>query len=555
MKSTALLKLVSAEIPFRGLRAFLVTFSALSTTPADLKAYDLTPDFRWTARVSPGSIGPGTNTVSFAVDSCGNSYVVTPLSGALTNGTNILINRGSLDILLTKYDRTGRLIWSNRSGGEGFATYYGMTLDQAGNCYLCGLCNGSKNADFGQITLTNTDTSYLFVAKFDPNGRAIWVDTAGENSGPLPEGIGTDRSGNCYVTGELFGQTKKFGSVTLTNAQQDSAFIAKYASLGNLLWVKTPASSRSSGKRVVVDDGGTVYWLGDYSGTLHLASFVIPAKTSPDRFWAQLDGSGNVISGTRIGASGSFASRINTSVTLDRSGHAYFTGTFDSSISSTNIDFGGLRLTPRGVTDAFVAKCDTNGRALWVRTIGGAGFDYGGDIAVDGDGICYGVWSSASNDCDFGGATLGSGGNYDIFVAKFDSTGNLIWVKQAGGTQFDVGLGIGLDSADNCYVMGAFSGTSSFGRLELTTSDSPSFFLARINRPSPVLSLATVGPELLILWPTNKTGFVLEGTKALWESATWSPVTVPSGIVGDQQAVIIHSSVEASGFYRLRESE
>src|SRR5437867_10628875 len=132
MKSTALLKLVSAEIPFRGLMAFLVTFSALSKTPADLKAYDSTPDFRWTARVSPGSIGPGTNTVSFAVDSCGNSYVVTPLSGALTNGTNILINRGSLDILLTKYDRTGRLIWSNRSGGEGFATYYGMTLDQAG---------------------------------------------------------------------------------------------------------------------------------------------------------------------------------------------------------------------------------------------------------------------------------------------------------------------------------------------------------------------------------------------------------------------------------------
>src|SRR5439155_7214054 len=98
MKSTALLKLVSAEIPFRGLRAFLVTFSALSTTTADLKAYDSTPDFRWTARVSPGSIGPGTNTVSFAVDSFGNSYVVTPLSGALTNGTNILINRGSLDI-------------------------------------------------------------------------------------------------------------------------------------------------------------------------------------------------------------------------------------------------------------------------------------------------------------------------------------------------------------------------------------------------------------------------------------------------------------------------
>src|SRR5439155_19665804 len=82
MKSTALLKLVSAEIPFRGLRAFLVTFSALSTTTADLKAYDLTPDFRWTARVSPVSVWPGTNSVSFILDSCGHSYLVTRMSCA-----------------------------------------------------------------------------------------------------------------------------------------------------------------------------------------------------------------------------------------------------------------------------------------------------------------------------------------------------------------------------------------------------------------------------------------------------------------------------------------
>ena len=80
--------------------------------------------------------------------------------------------------------------------------------------------------------------------------------------------------------------------------------------------------------------------------------------------------------------------------------------------------------------------------------------------------------------------TLSSAGIFDIFVAKYDASGDLVWAKRAGGTDFDEGLGIAVDVSGNSYVTGFFAGSATFGAGEtnattLTSAGSDEIFVAK----------------------------------------------------------------------------
>jgi Thrombospondin type 3 repeat/Beta-propeller repeat len=91
----------------------------------------------------------------------------------------------------------------------------------------------------------------------------------------------------------------------------------------------------------------------------------------------------------------------------------------------------------------------------------------GNRIATDAAGNSYvtGLFEATAT---FGAGeanetTLTSAGDWDIFVAKYDPDGALIWAKRAGGSGLDRGNGIATDSAGNSYVTGRFNGTATFG--------------------------------------------------------------------------------------------
>ena len=62
-------------------------------------------------------------------------------------------------------------------------------------------------------------------------------------------------------------------------------------------------------------------------------------------------------------------------------------------------------------------------------------------------------------------------GNNDVFITKYDSSGNVVWVRTAGGTGNDYGTGVALDEDGNIYITGQFIGTAIFGATELIASD------------------------------------------------------------------------------------
>lgn len=224
------------------------------------------------------------------------------------------------------------------------------------------------------------------------------------------------------------------------------------------------------------------------------------------------------------------------SVALDEIGNIYVTGLFEESMHFEDIDLYGA-----GGDDIYVAKYDTNGHVLWVTKAGGLNADYGLGIAVDGDGNCfvtgsfYGdiqcqgshivsnggldvfiakfdaegilVWANGvggdgydrgcdvavdgrgnpvvtgfyNSSVDFGVSTLESRGRSDIFVAKFDPQGNPIWAHSSGGVSTDIGYGVTVGSMDNIYVTGFFNGHAHFGSHELQSRGSEDIFVIVFN--------------------------------------------------------------------------
>ncbi len=117
----------------------------------------------------------------------------------------------------------------------------------------------------------------------------------------------------------------------------------------------------------------------------------------------------------------------------------------------------------------------------WANSLGSiAGNDEALDVATDNQGNTY-VTGIFSNVIETSVDTIVSSGNIDIFVAKFDTIGNLVWLRRGGGTtDIDRGEAIDVDANGNVYVTGYFRTAATFDNITVTTGlNSNAIFTAK----------------------------------------------------------------------------
>ena len=133
----------------------------------------------------------------------------------------------------------------------------------------------------------------------------------------------------------------------------------------------------------------------------------------------------------------------------------------------------------------------------WTRAVsfGGSGSDVGYAVKTDAAGNQYATGGFSSS-ARFAGKTLQSAGGTDVFVAKFNSQGDLRWLIQAGGTGDDVGNDIALDQQGNIYITGSFTDSATFpsadGLNKTVTGSGQTIFLAKY-RPNGELGWVQTG--------------------------------------------------------------
>ncbi|MFZ8803130.1 MAG: hypothetical protein ACO2PO_09120, partial [Candidatus Calescibacterium sp.] len=103
-----------------------------------------------------------------------------------------------------------------------------------------------------------------------------------------------------------------------------------------------------------------------------------------------------------------------------------------------------------GYEDIYVVKLDSSGNDQWTKTIGGR----------SGDGALSIIQSSDGGYVVAGYTRSFGAGDYDIYVVKLDSEGNVQWTKTIGGSFLDGALSI-IQSSDGGYAVAGF--TESFG--------------------------------------------------------------------------------------------
>jgi len=131
-------------------------------------------------------------------------------------------------------------------------------------------------------------------------------------------------------------------------------------------------------------------------------------------------------------------SSVGESVATDASGNVYVTGYFQDTV---DFDPGPatFNLTSAGYADIFVAKYSATGALLWADSMGAPALT--GGSALSRRRRVY-VTGSFSGTADFapgqGVYNLASAGGADVFVCKLDSAGNVVWVRDMGGTNDDL---------------------------------------------------------------------------------------------------------------------
>lgn len=248
-------------------------------------------------------------------------------------------------------------------------------------------------------------------------------------------------------------------------------------------WAKDAGgNSNDQGNSIATDAAGNVYVTGFFqSASITFGSYVLNNDTtdgSSDIFIVKYNSAGVVQWAKRAGGKGlDYAYSICT----DQAGNVFVTGSFFSS----QIIFGSHTLYNAGGLDIFIVKYDSNGNVKWAKREGGAGDEEGYGITADASGSVYITGYYGNQGTTIGTVNLSNAGYNDIFIAKYDSTGNVRWVKRAGGNDYDYSYGIAGDASGNVFVTGTFgSDTIIFGSTVLTN---PGMFLVKYDSLGNVL--------------------------------------------------------------------
>lgn len=311
------------------------------------------------------------------------------------------------------------------------------------------------------------------------------IGTAGPNVGLC---IRTDDKGFIYTAG-CFSNSINFLGTQLTSTGNMDAYLAKMDTNGELIWVKQFSGTYNDKiTSLEIDRDNNIYVCGSYKARIRFDTTLVTnnidtlystnlfiAKFNPrgTLIWAKNTG-GVEVRGNKIGPVEFGGNRliIDGENNLIITGESISLDLFDTLAQVETIKrvwigdiYTGFRYVTVQNTYNFLAKYNTNGEKIWIKQMGGCPYT----VKTDNKNniIVSGYFQCWNPPCDndFDGFHLDPIAGNTIFIVKYNPEGKLIWAQTAGGlANNNVGYDLAIDDQDNIYLTGQiFCGEIKFG--------------------------------------------------------------------------------------------
>jgi len=392
--------------------------------------------------------------------------------------------------------------WAKPVEGSGNNRFHDITTNPInGVSYSVGYFDGDISSYFPSGLNGTPDMSTTYggrdglIAKYDAQGNEIWAFKIGGTNDDEVRAIALDTMGNLYITGFFsttgdFTGTSTSTTITVISAGGDEAFLAKYDSNGNLLWLKTGSGIEDNwGNSITINSNG-VFITGWYENTTTFTGFSsITANDSRDVFIAayNLDGTPRWLRTVGDISSSSYDEKGYAIISDEN--NIYVTGTFLGTIEFPGIPTTSLTAYVSGISTVFISEYDElTGLRNWVDRIGGSLDCQANGIAVDANFIYLTGMLEGFVNFPGGSTTVTTGSGSEIFTCGINRVSKItswIQVENNNVPESASANDIVVDTTNSIvYVTGYFEGTTSFDNgLSPKTSlgNQDVFVIARTN--------------------------------------------------------------------------
>lgn len=395
------------------------------------------PSLQWQKSIG----GHANDYLTTMIRASDGGYIVVGTSSS--NDSDITGNHGSSDVVVIKLNDDGGIEWQKSYGGSNSDSAESIRKTTDGGYIIAG---GTSSND-GDVSGNHGNGDY-WIIKISANGILEWQKCLGGTNGDgasialqTPDGGYIVGGSASSIDGDITGMHNDVGA----SGSQDY-WVVKLDSTGNIVWQKCYGSNRSDALRSIAltADGGYIL-----NGEIQQSSGNVTVHYGSFDYWVvKINSAGRIEWQKTLGGT---SWDTGTGVIQNRDGDYIVCGYS----SSNDMDISGNH----GGGDAWVVKLGATGNIIWQKPLGGStGSDYLYSIqqTIDGGYLLAGDTTSNDGDAD---EHHGTSDNFDYWVIKLSSSGDVEWHKSLGGTGQDTAVSL-IESSNGNYIVCGYSSSN-----------------------------------------------------------------------------------------------
>ncbi|HRH65728.1 MAG TPA: T9SS type A sorting domain-containing protein [Bacteroidia bacterium] len=376
-------------------------------------------------------------------------------------------------ILLSEISFAQEWQWVSPGGGSNGDAATLICHDAIGNYYVGGEYY-SDPAIFGNDTLHLNGNNEMYLAKYNSSGQIQWTISFGSNSVIPNEQDNISYlifrpHQNSLLIGGFHEGTMTIGNYTLYGS---GGFIAELSLNGVFNWAKSLSYSC-----LCVAENGDIFTQHSFSQDWNIDTMYVSAGL----WFARFDPEGNLQWAKRkcdpqvSGISGMEFAFFQMS---ERNGK--ITGYGNARVDTLQIDT--VTVYTYSYYQSILACFDTSGTALWLKPIGSTPEIPAFDFVQDSKGNNF-ITSTFHHAAIFGSDTIfpPSALSYDAFIAKYDSIGRFLWVKQMNSDSENSPLKLAIDNFGGLIQVGFFKGSIVLNSDTLFSNGFVTYYVVRFD--------------------------------------------------------------------------